>query len=484
MSMSLEIFANHKKTFLFPVALEDFVPKDHPARFIRAFVESLDLKALGFAQRIAKEGRPSYSADLMLSIWLYGFFMKIRSSRNLEKACMDSVGMIWLTGMNYPDHNSIWRFFKKNREAIKKVFKQSVLLANSMELVGMVLHAVDGTKVRADASNDKALHRRKLQAKLEQIDTIIDAIVGQIESSEIQDHGKDFKLPDVFVDKLADHRALKDEIKRKLEQLDESGLNHLSQIDNEARMMKNGVSKDFCYNAQVVVDDQNGVIVCADVVSEPNDNNVLDSLLDTVEDTMGKTADETVADAGFFSGQTLHAADEKNRNVLIHLPDNAHDHQIPRSSEFHHSRFIYHPDGDYYVCPKGGVLSFRRTKMNRQKSYMVRIYRCIDYRHCPFRDQCSIDPRGRSLERSPYYDIVERQRQKQSSDTNQSLLSKRKAIVELVFGVIKHNWGFRRWMVRGLQNVKAQWSLICTAYNLMKIYKHWLKTCSFLPQKA
>ena len=137
MSMSLEIFANHKKTFLFPVALEDFVPKDHPARFIRAFVESLDLNALGFAQRIAKEGRPSYSADLMLSIWIYGFFMKIRSSRNLEKACMDSVGMIWLTGMNYPDHNSIWRFFKKNREAIKKVFKQSVLLANSMELVSV-----------------------------------------------------------------------------------------------------------------------------------------------------------------------------------------------------------------------------------------------------------------------------------------------------------------------------------------------------------
>jgi transposase len=484
MTMSLEIFANHKTTFLFPVALEEFLPKDHPARFIRAFIESLDLKALGFTRRIATQGRPSYSADIMLSIWLYGFFMKMRSSRNLEKACMDSLGLMWLTGMNYPDHNTIWRFFRKNRKAIKKVFKQSVQLASSMGLVGMALHAVDGTKVRADVSNQKALHRGNLQAKLDQIDTVIAEIIGRIESNETQDHGKEYKLPDEFVDKLEDQRALRDEITRKLDQLDASGLNHQSPVDDEARMMRNGKGSDFCYNAQAAVDDQNGVIVGTDVVSEASDNFVLGSMLDTVEDTMGKTADETVADGGFFSGQTLHDADEKSRNVLINIPDNAYDHQIQRSSEFHHSRFIYHSDGDFYECPKGGTLSFRRIKTNRRKSYAVRQYRCINYRDCPFRDQCSRDSRGRTLEQSPYSEVVERQRMKQSSDTNKALLSKRKAIVEPVFGIIKHNWGFRRWTVRGLENVKAQWSMICTTYNLMKLYNHWVKSGTFMPQKA
>ena len=112
--MSLEIRPNYEKTFLFPPRLEEFVPADHPARFLREFVESLDLEELGFTKRTAVEGRPSYSSDLMLKIWLYGYFMGIRSSRKLEKACMENLGLLWLTGMIYPDHNSIWRFFKSN----------------------------------------------------------------------------------------------------------------------------------------------------------------------------------------------------------------------------------------------------------------------------------------------------------------------------------------------------------------------------------
>jgi transposase len=117
--MSSEIGVNYEKTFLFPPRLEEFVPADHPARFIREFVEALDLEELGFLRRTGTEGRPHYSSDLLLKIWLYGYFMKIRSSRKLEKACMENLGLLWLTGMNYPDHNSIWRFFKAHHKAIK-----------------------------------------------------------------------------------------------------------------------------------------------------------------------------------------------------------------------------------------------------------------------------------------------------------------------------------------------------------------------------
>ncbi len=482
--MSLEIYPNYKKTFLFPVALEEFVPMDHPARFIRAFVESLDLKALGFNQRTATQGRPNYAADMLLKIWLYGFYMKIRSSRKLEQACMEMTGLLWLTGMNYPDHNTIWRFFKKNRNAIKNVFKQSLELAGSMGLVGMVLHAVDGTKIRADVSNQKALHRRDLQAKLDQIDAAIAEITLQIVRNERNDEGQEYKLPDTFVEKLNDHNALRDEIAEKLEQLAESKRDHQSPVDNDARMMKNGKATDFCFNAQVAVDDQSGLIVGSEVVSDECDNYVLDTVLDNVEATLGDTADTSVTDGGYYSGQTLADAEKKDRNVVMNLSGNHDSYHHKRSREFHHTKFTYHQDGDYYECPIGGTLRFRRIKMKERLSYSVRQYRCLDYRDCPFRYQCSKDKQGRSIEQSPYSDVIERQRKKQSSDENKALLSKRKSIVELVFGVIKHNWGFRRWTVRGLENVKTQWSLICTTYNLMKLYSHWVNSGVSILQKA
>ena len=151
--MSQQIKADYSKTYLLPPSLEDWVPANHPVRFIREFVENLDLKELGFKVESNAEGRPFYSSDIMLKIWLYGYFNKVRSSRELEKQSKENMGLLWLIGMESPDHNTIWRFWKKNKKVLRKIFKESVTTADKLDLVGMVLNAIDGTKIKEYSSN-------------------------------------------------------------------------------------------------------------------------------------------------------------------------------------------------------------------------------------------------------------------------------------------------------------------------------------------
>jgi transposase len=104
-------------------------------------VDSLDLGDMGFKVRTSSDGRPSYAVSLLLKVWLYGTFEHIGSSRTLERRCKRDLGLLWLTGMHYPDHNTLWRFFRDNREAIKTLFKQSVAVALKNDMIGMVYHA-------------------------------------------------------------------------------------------------------------------------------------------------------------------------------------------------------------------------------------------------------------------------------------------------------------------------------------------------------
>lgn len=109
-SLASSIAPDFGQQFLFPPALADGVSADHTARFLREFVDQLDLAALGFALPVAVAGRPPYHPSLLLKIWLYGYYHRIRSTRKLEVACREQLSLLWLTGLRQPDHNSLWRF--------------------------------------------------------------------------------------------------------------------------------------------------------------------------------------------------------------------------------------------------------------------------------------------------------------------------------------------------------------------------------------
>lgn len=215
--MSRPLRPNYAQRFLLPPALDDWIPADHPARFVRDFVDSLDLEALGICEPVAQEGRPPYAPDLLLKVWLFGFMERIRSTRGLEKACLQVMPFLWLTGNLHPDHNTLWRFFKAHRAALPKLFKQLVKTAAAAELVGFVLHALDGTKLTAASSTDEALHRKSLQDKLKQLDAFIAAYLQEVNSRAEEAKGKDYVMPPEMANEAARRAKIRALLERRIE---------------------------------------------------------------------------------------------------------------------------------------------------------------------------------------------------------------------------------------------------------------------------
>jgi len=464
--MGKEIRANYDQLFLMPPSLEEWVASDHPARFIRDFVDALDLEGLGFRVPEALEGRPPYACDLLLKVWLYGYMNRVRSSRKLETACREHMSCIWLTGANYPDHNTLWRFWAGNKKALREVFRQAVYVACKADLLGLVLHAVDGTRIAADVSQKGFWSKKRLIELLAQLDASIDEAMKQVEQAESAEQG-DYRLPEDIQDVL----KRREKIKEALAELKRADRDYLHLHDFDARLMKSADVSNWAFNAQVVVDQKSGLVVAQDVVTDGSDNAMLVPMVEAARRNLGVAAEETVADAGYYAPGQLAAAEDKGLPVVVAMFE-AKDRRWSKG-EFKKSNFVYEEKTDTYICPLGKRLRYEKTRRDRYNRYWLRIYRCSEGGDCPSRWECSCTKQGRQIDRGEYEGAVERQQAKQKDAAKRELLRKRKAIVEHVFGQIKEHQAFRRFSVRGLENVRTQWALMCAAFNLRKLYRQW-----------
>lgn len=466
--MGKEIRANYDQHYLMPPSLEEWVGVDHPARFIRDFVDVLDLEGLGFRIPEALDGRPPYASDLLLKVWLYGYMNRIRSSRKLEMACREHLSCIWLTGAHYPDHNTLWRFWAGNRRALREVFRQAVFVAVKADLVGLVLHAVDGTKIAANVSQGNLWRKPGLIRLLAELDSSIDEVMKQVDQAESTELG-DYRLPDG----IQDIRRRRDKIRESLAELEKAGCDYLHPHDLDARLMKQGDQKSgIAFNAQVMVDQKSGLVVAQEVINKGNDNAMLVSMAEATRSNLGTAAEETVADAGYYAPGQLAEAEQKGLHIMVSMFEDK-DKRWGKG-EFQKSNFTYDEKADIYICPLGRKLRYEGTRRDRYHRFCLRVYRCAGGVDCPCRSECSRVKQGRIIERGEHEWAVERQRAKQKDPAKRKLLRKRKAIVEHVFGQIKEHQAFRRFSVRGLENVRTQWALVCTAFNLNKLYRQWL----------
>ncbi len=467
--MSKFIRTNFDDILLFPPAVEDWIPSDHKARFVRNFVRALNLTDYGLEVEPNETGRPPYHPEMMLMLWIYGYMNKIRSPRKIETACYNDIGFIWLSGNSHPDHNTISRFFKDHQKTFKLIFKNTIRTAHKAGLVELALHALDGTKISSVVSRKGASHRDDLEKNLKDIDKIIDEMIKKT-NNEIEN------ITDATIsEELRNANIEVENLRAALKELDDAETNHLNSKEPDARMMKfaDGRSR-FGYNCQAIRDEASGMVVAEAVVTDESDNAQLTSMLDIAKENLGTTAELTLADGGYFAGRELESATSKEYGVLINLKGITDNCKNPEYSKFN---FKYNAEDDTYVCPKEKILKYKRTKVKETKSgldYEIRVYECKSCKTCPAYGICTSSKSGRSINHLPDEELIRSHIKFQYQDENRDKLKRRSVIIEPYFSFIKESGGFRRFTHKSLNGAQKQWTMLCTAFNLSVVYQKWL----------
>ena len=351
---------DREQIWLLPPSLDELLPLDHPGRFVAEFVDGLDREGwaeLGVEIEGDPRGAPAYHPRALLCVWLYGFMTGLRSCRKLEAACRDQIPYLWLTGWQHPDHNTLWRFYKAHRQAMRELFKRTVRTAVAMELVDLAVQAVDGSKVAANATRDRTYDAERGGRLLNRLEKAIADLEAQNEAGE--------DTPGVHLpEELADKRALREQVRQAMDDLaSQENLKHINLTDKDARLMKTRQGIVPSYNGQAMVSpvtaegDLNGMLITAvGLVDEPDDHTSFTPMLDQAEETTGSKAPMTLADAGYYSGTNLE--DCAGRDQAVAMPESSR--RQSRDHPYHKDRFAYDPESnDSFICPQGKVLPFK-----------------------------------------------------------------------------------------------------------------------------
>lgn len=421
------------QSLLLPPSVHEFVPADHLAHFVRDVVrESLDLSAIVESYQ-EDRGYPPYDPRMMTALLLYGYSRGVYSSRRLAQACEERMDFMAVTAMNRPDFRTIAEFRRRHLAALAGLFEQVLGLCRRAGLVRLGHVALDGTKVKANASKHKAMsYERMVKAEPE----LAAEIAGWLEAAEAADTAEDAsfgadrrgdELPGWVADKqqrLEKIRAAKAALEAEAEAAAEEKARQPKKYrggrkpktppgtpkpsaqrnftDPESRIMKAKDGFIQGYNAQAGVDAAHQVIVAQALTENAADNGQLVGLLDAIVASTGRQPREVSADVGYCSEDNLRALQERRIRGYIATGRQKH------------------PDG------------------------------------------------GERQRRGP---LVEAMRKRLKRGGRRSRYRLRKQVVEPVFGQIKQARGFRQFLLRGIEEVSGEWALLCTVHNLLKLHK-------------
>jgi len=410
-----------------PPSLREWLPADHLAYFVSDVVDALDLSAI-YASYGEERGYPPYHPLLMTKLWLYGYACGVRSSRKVERATREDVAFRMLCAGNEPDFRTLADFRRRHLSALSGLFVQVLQLCREAGLVKLGHVAIDGMKVRANASRHKAMSYERMGAEEARLRAEVERMLAESEAIDAEEdarYGADRRGDELPAELAHRETRLKKirEAKAALEREARAAAEASGQGDGtpEPKAQRNFTDPDSrimlsnekayiqAYNGQLAVDAFRQVIVAADVVQAANDRQQLLPMVETVVDAFREVPAAISADAGYWS--------EANAEQVESYEINA------------------------YVAPE---------KISHQEWREAKA------------------PRGRI---PGHLTIKERMRRKLRTKRGRAQYDKRKITVEPVCGQLKTVQGLQQFLLRGHRKVRGEWLLACTTHNLLKLFR-------------
>lgn len=439
---------NRQQAYLLPPSIDEWLPKEHLARFIVEIVKELDLSNIHKAYG-GQGGSKAYHPEVLLSLLFYGYATGVFSSRKIERATYDSVAFRYIAANTHPDHDTIATFRKRFLSELESLFVQILMVAQRAGVLKVGKVSLDGTKIKANASKHKALSYAYANKLQEQLEAEVHTLMQKAEVADNEDANDGMDIPKELLrreerlkvikeakaqieqrakERYEKEKALYDEKLQKREEKEKlsgkkpkgklpqepvnepKATDQINLTDDESRIMKtSGGGFEQCYNAQASVEHDSRLIVHQHVTQNTNDKQEIAPTLKWFTNYPELKPPSLLADAGYFSEHNIHQCEDNKVTPYISFGKDQHNQPLEQR--------------------------FKKEE---------------------------------PLPENPT--VVEKMKHRLQTKEGKEIYAQRKSSVEPVFGVIKHVIGFRQFMLRGFEKAKGEWNLICIAYNLKRLH--------------
>lgn len=511
--MKRQIFKPYEQNqpMLLPPSVEELIPEHHIVRVVNRMIGELDQRIL--EKQYKGGGTSAYDPGMLLKVIVYAYTQRVFSSRRIAKELRENINYMWLSGMNRPDHRTINRFRGKvMKAAIGEVFYGVLEQLMEQGYVNLDSYFVDGTKIEANANRytfvwkkstekNKAKLQEKVKKLLEEIDEIEEAEEEEYGDEDLEEVGEG---KEIDVEKLKeaarkineklreqlDNKELKTAKKKlesdfipRMEKYEEyertfKGRNSFSKTDKDATFMR--MKEDHMLNGQlkpgynIQMGTENQFIVGYSLHQRAGDTACLIPHLEQIKDQLGVLPKKIIADAGYGSEENYqYLGKEQLENYVKFNTFHKEQKRSWRKQRFRVENLKYDEKSDEYICPNNQRLVFKKeTHKKTDLGFLstLREYECQNCSGCPMKSACTRAAGNRCI--SVNFSLNQFRDQARAnllSDQGRILSAQRNVDVEAVFGRLKNNWGFRRFLLRGIEKVNVEWGFLSIAHNIAKL---------------
>jgi transposase len=492
------------QTYLFPPNLEAMIAANHPVRVVSEVIDRIDIDVI--IKKYKGGGTTSYHPRMLLKVLVYGYLNNVYSSRKIEASVKENIHFMWLAGMAQPDHHTINRFRSERlRNILKEVFAQIVLLLVDSGHVSLQQIYTDGSKIESVANRYSFVWGKAIKTNRERIKQQLKELWSYTQKVAADEKGddtppdfdkigsKEVKATIEKIDAALKNTEVSKEVKQKLsyakkqwpaklkqyakQQKILGNRNSYSKTDTGATFMrmkedymKNGQLKP-AYNAQISTNNQ--FVVNYSLHPNPTDTKTLIPHLEQHKKLYNHLPEVQVTDAGYGSEENYQYLHKQGIEAYIKPTD--FDRKQKRNYQpnpFATEQLQYNAAKDQYSCPAGNPMkrigSRRKKESGLLKTYTL--YQATGCRNCPLKEAChkqkgnriiSVNHKGGKLKQQAH--------ERLKTEKGIYYRKKRPADVEPVFGNIKHNKNFKRFLLKGIDKTEIEWGLLCIAHNLKKV---------------